>query len=149
MAEIQMMILKLCVIILTVSITVWIKYLTAWLKSKTNSIEDEQLRAYIEQAIDIIASVVMATNQTYVDALKKSGEFDDKAQMIAFEAAKTQILNLLSEQLQNAIITVYGDLDSFLNAKIEELVKLNKDWCFGGWLRLSPIFYDLELIINI
>ena len=64
----------------------------------------------------------MATNQTFVDIRKAEGTFDRDAWAIAFEKTKGNILAILTETQRKAIEEVYGDLDKWLETKIEATV---------------------------
>ena len=73
-----------------------------------------------------ISQCVIATNQTYVESLKKEGKFDLEAQKIAFNKTKTSVLQLLSAEAKIYLTTVVGDLDSYIDNIIEAEVNLNK-----------------------
>ena len=73
-----------------------------------------------------ISQCVIATNQTYVEALKKEGKFDLEAQKIAFNKTKTSVLQLLNNEAKVYLTTAIGDLDSYINNTIEAAVNLNK-----------------------
>ena len=64
----------------------------------------------------------MATNQTFVDIRKAEGTFDRDTWAIAFEKTKGNILAILTETQREAIEEVYGDLDKWLETKIEATV---------------------------
>ena len=72
-------------------------------------------------------TAVTSTFQTYVDSLKKQGKFDEEAQKTAFNTAKNTALLLLTQDMRNAITTVYGDFDTWLAKTIEQLVLANKE----------------------
>lgn len=97
-----------------------------YLKDKLNS---EMASKYLEIADKIITDCVTATNQTYVDSLKNNGAFDKEAWTTAFEKSKNRVYKLLSDAQKEVITEVYGDLDTWINTKIEAKVKelKNKD----------------------
>lgn len=86
----------------------------------------EQLNKYIDSAQKAISDAVLTVNQTYVDSLKKTGEFSqeaqDEAKMMAIEIAK----QMITEDCVDAIETVYDDFDVYLDAAIESMVRNNK-----------------------
>lgn len=96
------------------------------IKDASESLGDERLEKYIESATEIIGSVVIEVNQTFVDSLKKSGKFTQEAAIEAKNLAVEKCKKLISEQSQNAITYMYNDFEEYLNTKIEELVNENK-----------------------
>ena len=94
--------------------------LTTYLKTK---IENEKIKNYVEQATNAVVLAVTSTAQTYVDALKKAGEFTEDTHKLAFNKAKDQALKLITIEAQKAIEAVYGDFNDWLNALIETKVK--------------------------
>ena len=105
-------------------------FLVKYLKIKSDDIcakiENDNLQKYLNMLMNTISQCVIATNQTYVEALKKEGKFDLEAQKIAFEKTKTSILQLLSDEAKVYLTTVIGDLDSYIDNIIEAEVNLNK-----------------------
>lgn len=97
------------------------------IKDASASLNDEYLAKYIESATDIIGSVVIEVNQTFVDSLKKSGNFTQESAIEAKNLAVEKCKTLISEESQKAIEIMYNDFETYLNTKIEELVKENKD----------------------
>ena len=106
------------------------KFIVEWLSAKSleiqNKVDSDTADKYIAMLTDTITNCVVATNQTYVDALKKEGKFDAAAQEIAFQLTKEAVLTILNEEAKNYLSALYGDLDKFISYKIESEVKLNK-----------------------
>ena len=98
--------------------------LTQWLNTK---IKDEKGQVLLKQATDIVLSAVRCVFQTYVEALKKSGGFDQKAQIYAFNLAKDTALKQLSEDSKQYITENYGDLQEWLKTQIEASINLLKN----------------------
>ena len=73
-----------------------------------------------------ISDCVIATNQTYVDALKQQGKFDLEAQKVAFELTSNAVLEILSAEAQEYLSNAVGDLNSYIIKKIEAEVNYNK-----------------------
>ena len=84
------------------------------------------LASYLTDITEIISQAVISTTQTYVDSLKAQGKFDSEAQNIAFEKTKTTVLTLLAEDAKEFIANMYGDVDLWLDTKIEQIVKETK-----------------------
>ena len=108
-------------------IVVLSKKVFPFFREKVNS---EIANKYIEMAEAVIVKVVKATNQTYVDSLKKNGAFDQNAWVTAFEKSKNNVLKLLSDAQKEVITELYGDVESWINVQIEATVnelKVNKE----------------------
>ena len=76
---------------------------------------------------ETIAKCVSATNQTYVDALKKAGSFDAEAQKHAFEMTLNAVMNVLGKDAIEYLTAIYGDLTGYLTTLIEAEVKAQKE----------------------
>ena len=92
-------------------------------KKKTNS---DLANKYLDMLDDTIASTVLATTQTYVEALKKEGKFDADAQKIAFQKTYDAVIAVLTEEAKKYITTAVGDIEIYVTNKIESEVALNK-----------------------
>lgn len=130
MSNYWVQIMSACVPILCILITAGGAYLVALLKRETIKLEEqvnnETVSKYIDMANDAVASAVLFVSQTYVETLKKAGGFTKEKQIEAFNMAKERVLEILSETTISALNEVYGDLDKWLQAKIEEVVNINK-----------------------
>lgn len=109
--------------VLTVYIVMLLK---TKIKEYTTMIDNEQLESYVNTAVDVIGMVVIQVNQTFVNELKKKGEFTPEAAIEAKNRAIEECKKLISENSKMAIETLYNDFDAYLNSKIEELVNENK-----------------------
>ena len=98
--------------------------LTQWLSTK---IKDEKGQALLKKATDIVLNSVRCVFQTYVEALKKSGNFDEKSQVYAFNLAKDTALKQLSDDAKTYITENYGDLQEWLKTQIEASINLLKN----------------------
>lgn len=127
MNDLLMELLKAVIIaVVPILATYGIKALNSY-KLNNDIISDNILikKAY-DDIIDIIIQVVKSTSQTYVDSLKNQNGFTKEAQIEAFNITKQKILDLLSEEMKEFIVNKYGDLDLWLETKIEQVVKDNK-----------------------
>lgn len=93
---------------------------------KQNANSDTQ-RRYLDLLEKYVIDAVVATNQTYVNALKEEGKFDLDAQKEAFRRTKDAALSLLTEDMQEFLETVVGDLDTYVNNLIESTVHYNRE----------------------
>lgn len=103
-----------------------VKALKEWADCKSVAIDNEIVAGYLTDITEIISQAVISTTQTYVDSLKAQGKFDAEAQKIAFEKTKTTVLALLAEDAKSFIADMYGDVDLWLDTKIEQMVKETK-----------------------
>ncbi len=120
-------IFELCIIpllaIITRSLVIYISTKKDELKSKT---DNELAKKYLDLLNDTIANCVIATNQTYVEALKKGNAFTADAQKAAFEKTYQAVIATLSEEAQKYLSEVVGDLQTYITQKIEASVNQNK-----------------------
>lgn len=120
-------IFELCIIpllaIITRSLVIYISTKKDELKSKT---DNELAKKYLDLLNETIANCVIATNQTYVEALKKGNAFTADAQKAAFEKTYQAVIATLSEEAQKYLPEVVGDLQTYITQKIEASVNQNK-----------------------
>lgn len=90
------------------------------------SIKDENARTLLDEANDAVITAVICTNQTYVDALKKSGQFSAENQREAFQKSYDTAVAIMSQEAKDLIAATYGSLNNWLTAKIEAQVKTEK-----------------------
>ena len=109
---------------LTLFVVKWINAQANAIKTKT---DDETLQKYIDMLTSTVTHCVIATNQTYVEALKKEGKFDEEAQMHAFELTRDAVLSILSEEAKTYLVTAVGDFEMYLNRLIETEVNIVKN----------------------
>ena len=106
------------------------KYAIDWLNIKKQSLinqeESEIRRKYIDMLGSTIETCVIATNQTYVNALKDKNAFTPEAQKEAFERTKQAVLTILGEEGQKYLSQFYGDLNTYISKEIEKQVSWNK-----------------------
>lgn len=121
---------ELLYVMIVVVLPLLVRYIVVYLNVKTkeysSQIENETLRKYVEDANEIIATIVLSVSQTYVDAMKKAGKFTPEAQETAKNMAIEQAKQMISEASRNAIITLYNDFDAYINSQIEALVRTTK-----------------------
>lgn len=108
-------------IYLTYLISVKIKEL----KQKTNN---DTAKKYLDMLNETIDNAVLATTQTYVEALKKEGKFDAEAQKAAFQQTYDAVMKVLTSEAMKYITESVGDLETYITNKIEAEVKLTKNY---------------------
>lgn len=120
-------IFQVCIIpLLTVLTTYFVKWVNAKSAEIKVNIDDAELVKYIDMLNRTITECVIATNQTYVEALKQQGKFDAEAQKIAFQMTSKAVLDILSDDAKEYLSAAVGDLNIYITNKIEAEVNLNK-----------------------
>lgn len=125
--EVLNQIFEVCLIpilaFLTTALINWIKTKIEQTKALT---ESELTIKYLNLLEDTIVACIEATNQTYVDALKGQNAFDAEAQKIALEKTKNAVLTVLSEDAITYLTNFVGDLNYFIENKIEAKIAQSK-----------------------
>ena len=93
------------------------------LKEKT---DNEMFKKYFDMLNKTITNCVIATNQTYVDALKDKNAFTAEAQKEALQKTYNAIMAILSEDAKDYLTNATGDLQGYIMNLIEAQVKENK-----------------------
>lgn len=106
------------------------KYLVQFFAVKNEEIkattDNETFRKYFDMLNKTISNCVVATNQTYVDALKDKNAFTAEAQKEALQKTYNAIMAILSEDAKDYLSNATGDLQSYIMNLIEAQVKENK-----------------------
>lgn len=127
---------SLLYVVFTVCVPLVIKAMYPYLKAKSQEaatkVESETAQKYLGYALDAVVDSVTFTFQTYVDSLKAAGEFNAETGKEAFNKAKTRALELMTDEVKNFIKMTYGDLDIWLETKIEAEVKTQKSGVLVG-----------------
>lgn len=120
-------VIEVCIIPLLGVLTT---YLVMYLKAKSielqEKVDNDLANKYIQMLTDTICVCVIATNQTYVESLKKQGKFDKEAQQKAFEMTLESVLSILSDEAKEYLTVIYGDLNNYIMQLIEAQVNQNK-----------------------
>lgn len=96
-------------------------------KTELSAATDNQLaQKYINLLASTITDCVIATNQTYVDALKEQNAFTKEAQEEALSRTYHAVIAILSVEARKYLENIYGDLDAYILTKIEAEVNINK-----------------------
>lgn len=120
-------ILEVCVIPLLGILTVYIvKYINVKSTEIQDKVENEMADKYIAMLADTISACVIATNQTYVEALKRQNAFTAEAQKEAFNLTFNAVMAVLTDEAKQYLTSIYGDLTAYITTKIEAEVNISK-----------------------
>lgn len=97
--------------------------IVSWLSERlikliNTKIQNEKFAGYLSTATAVVEDAVKATQQTFVDNLKKSGKFDEEAAKEALLEAKTRAIEGLSLETRQFITENIGSLDQWLTTTI-------------------------------
>lgn len=124
---ILLQIFEICIIpLLGVLVGFLVKYIQAKSDKLIAEINNQTAEKYVNMITQTVTNCVIATNQTYTEALKKEGKFDAAAQKIAFEKTLDAVLAILSSDAIEYIEQTTGDLQIYLTQLIESAVNKNK-----------------------
>ena len=97
-------------------------FLVKWLQIKSSELQikmdNEVANKYMDMLTNTITECVLATNQTYVEALKQQNKFDLEAQKIAFDKTSEAVMAILTEDAKKYLESAVGDLELFIRQKI-------------------------------
>lgn len=114
-------------ILITTAVPVLTAYVCKFLYAKWTEgqvkIENETVSNTLNSVVTMVLDVVESVNQTFVDELKKKGEFTEESAKEAFNKSKETAMKMLSNDAADIITMVYGDVDVYLNTLIEATVK--------------------------
>lgn len=120
-------ILEVCLIPLLGVLTAYvIKFINSKSKELQNKVDNDTADKYIQMLTDTISACVIATNQTYVEALKKENAFTKEAQEQAFDMTFNAVMDVLTDDAKEYLTHIYGDLTAYISSKIEAEVQINK-----------------------
>ncbi|MRN57258.1 hypothetical protein [Paenibacillus monticola] len=105
------------------SVIAYIKREIAQLEQRIGS---EAVNILLNRAADAVESAVIAVNQTFVETLKQQGSFDAAAMEKSFLLAKQKAIAILGESAKEELSLVIGDLEAWMETKIEVYVNRNK-----------------------
>ena len=105
-------------------------YLIVYINKKKQALlensKSEIEKKYIEKISKTITDCVIATNQTFVETLKKENAFTKEAQEEAFQKTITNVISILSEDCIEYLESITSDITVYLRNKIEAEVNKNK-----------------------
>ena len=120
-------ILQVCIIPLLGVLTAYIvKFINAKSAEIQHNVDNDMADKYIAMVTDTISACVIATNQTYVEALKKQNAFTAEAQKEAFQLTYNAVMAILTNDAKDYLAEIYGDVAAYITNKIEAEVNISK-----------------------
>ena len=106
------------------------KYLIVFINTKVteikNKTDNETLNKYLTMLQNTVEDCVIATNQTYVEALKDQNAFTAEAQKEAFNKTYKAVMDILTDDAEEYLQNGVKDLETYIKTLIESQVNLNK-----------------------
>lgn len=125
--EMLQKIFEVCIIpLLGILTTYLIIFINKKSKELQETTDNELYKKYIGMLQDTVVRCVIATNQTYVDALKDKNAFDKEAQAEAFKMTYEAVIAILSDDAKEYLSSAVGDLQKYITELIEAEVNVNK-----------------------
>lgn len=113
-------------LLLTALVVTIIYYVNKGVQKGKEASNNELVDKYLDMLQNTVTEAVLATTQTYVDAMKKQNMFDEEAQKHAFKLSYDAVMKILTEDAKKYIESAVGDLETYVTNKIEATVKINK-----------------------
>lgn len=120
-------ILQVCVIPLLGVLTAYlVKFINMKSVEIQANVDNDMADKYIAMVADTVSACVIATNQTYVEALKKNNAFTAEAQKEAFNLTYNAVMAILTDEAKEYLAEIYGDVAAYITNKIEAEVNISK-----------------------
>lgn len=116
--------------VLILIITALSSYIVTYINKKKKALQLEMDNMLAIKYTDMIEKTIIdcvnATNQTYVEALKKDNAFTKEAQVEAFNRTLNNIMKILSKDCLEYLATITTDVNAYIYNKIEAEVNFQK-----------------------
>ena len=120
-------ILQVCVIPLLGVLTAYlVKFINMKSVEIQANVDNDMADKYIAMVADTVSACVIATNQTYVETLKKENAFTAEAQKEAFNLTYNAVMAILTDEAKEYLAEIYGDVAAYITNKIEAEVNISK-----------------------
>lgn len=120
-------ILEVCIIpFLGILTAYFVKFINIKSSEIQNKVKNDNADKYIAMVADTVSACVIATNQTYVEALKKQNAFTVEAQKEAFKITYDAVMAILTDEAKTYLTEIYGDMSAYITTKIEAEVNMSK-----------------------
>jgi hypothetical protein len=104
----------------------FVTYVSKKKQALQQEMDNELVTKYTDMIEQTIRDCVAATNQTFVEALKKQGAFTEEAQMEAFAQTYNNVMAILSEDCYEYLTMIATDVEVYITNKIEAEVNFAK-----------------------
>ena len=109
--------------ILSAAIVALISYLSERLIVLINQkIQNQKASKALSEAVELVVNAVKATQQEYVEELKKAGTFDTDAQKIALEMAIKKVRANMSAETEKYLTANADDLNDWIADMIHSVI---------------------------
>lgn len=109
--------------ILSAAIAALVSYLSERLIVLINQkIQNQKASKALSEAVELVVNAVKATQQEYVDELKKAGTFDTDAQKIALEMAIKKVRANMSVETEKYLTANADDLNDWIADMIHSVI---------------------------
>ena len=109
--------------ILSAAMAALVSYLSERLIVLINQkIQNQKASKALSEAVELVVNAVKATQQEYVDELKKAGTFDTDAQKIALEMAIKKVRANMSVETEKYLTANADDLNEWIADMIHSVI---------------------------
>ena len=113
-------------LVLTALTGYFIAYINKKKKALQQEMNNEMVNKYSDMLEKTITECVQATNQTFVEALKKKNAFTPEAQKEAFNKTLEAVMSILTDDCMEYLNNITTDVNAYIYNKIEAEVNLAK-----------------------
>ena len=120
---------KIVIVVVVLILSAISKALVDLSQSNKDNAKVQWLSEMLLNASEIVKKSVIMTNKKFVDELKSKGSFDKEDMKRAFEQSIVLTKEQMTPEVEEAIKSVYGDVDRYIDFEIEkqvEEIKSNK-----------------------
>lgn len=119
-------VVKMLGLVITALCGYFLTYINKKKLALQQEMDNELVTKYTNMIEQTIRDCVAATNQTFVEALKKQGAFTEEAQMEAFAQTYNNVMAILSEDCYEYLTMIATDVEVYITNKIEAEVNFAK-----------------------
>lgn len=115
---------------LAMLVTAILGYFVTYISKKKQALQQEMnnelFTKYTNMVEDVVRQCVAATNQTFVETLKKQGIFTVEAQKEAFTKTYNDVMSILNVECYEFLSEITSDVEAYITNKIEAEVNFAK-----------------------
>lgn len=119
-------VIDMLAVVLTALCGYFLTYINKKKKALQQEMDNELVIKYTDMLEQTIFDCVTATNQTFVESLKKQGTFDEAAQKEAFIKTYNNVMAILNKDCYEYLSEITSDIDAYITNKIEAEVNFAK-----------------------